>query len=224
MNAGIFVDDKAVYVRYMGSEEAYVGTDKSHFIDYSFVLDKSKVVSTKSWEKLHFRDKFYQVGGSLEFIMEQDKLERTMLVGTNTDNLFFGKSFYDSGTYEGNIQAEYAAAFIGAEVKISGNTVVFTRGSSEVVFDGDKVKMANGKAYVSTTAFAEKYNYRLYEQEGYTIVTKEMGWIDDDNEVFMYTVGDYIEPKLYDPEAKKNAWREQLKALEEAATAEEIAN
>ncbi len=227
MNVGVFVDDKAVYIRYMGSEEAYVGTNKSHFIDYNFAIDKSKIVSTKSWEKLHFRDNFYQIGGSLEFVMEQDKLERTMLVGTNTDNLFFGNNFYDNGAHEGNIQAEYAAAFAGADVKIKGNTVVFTRGSSEVVFEGDAVKLANGKTYISTAVFAEKYNYRLYEQEGYTIVTKAMGWIEDDKEVFLYTVGDYIEPNLYDPEAKKDAWRAYLKEIEEkeaAAAAEETTN
>ncbi len=214
MNASLFVDDKAVYVIFYGTEEGYVGSDKSNYVDYTYVIDKSKIVPTKSWEKLHLRNEFYMVDGSLEYIMEQDKLEKTMLVGTDTDNLFFNKEFYDSGASNGNIQAEFAAAFVGADVKIEGNSVVLIRSGVEVVFDGESVMQAKGKTFISTEDFAEQYNYRLYEQDGYKIVSKAMGWREDDNEVFRYTVGDYIEPKLYEPEKKKNAWREYLKELE----------
>ncbi|MBE7024308.1 MAG: hypothetical protein E7412_07585 [Ruminococcaceae bacterium] len=158
--------------------------------------------------------------------MEDSKLDRTMLVGTDTDNLFFNKGLYNDGAHGGNIQAEYAAAFVGADVEINGNSVVFKRAGSEVVFEGDSVTKANGKTFISTEVFAEKYNYKIYEHDSYKIVTKFMGWVEDDNDVFLYTVGDYIEPPLYDAEKKKDAWREHLRELEEqeaaaAAEAEE---
>jgi len=215
MNVGVFADAKAVYIRFMGTEDAYIGSDKSNFIEYNYAIDKSRIVPTKSWEKLHLRNEFYQVEGALEYIMEQDKVEGTLLVGTDTDNLFMNHSFYDGAAYDGNIQAEYAAAFVGADVKIDGNTVTFTRGGAETVFEGASVTTANGKTFVSAKDFAEKYNFRIYEQDGYKIVTKFLGWRKDDNDVFLYTVGDYVEPPLYDPEKKKDAWRESLKEQEE---------
>ena len=219
MDAGLFVDDKAVYVRFNGTEEAD-NQNQANYWRWQFVIDKSKIVPTKSWEKLHFRDTYYQVEGALEYAIDDVSADKTMVVGTSTDNLFFNKEFYSGAAYEGNIQAEYAAAFVGATAKINGNTVVFTRGGVETIFEGGSVTKANGKTFVSTKDFAKEYNYKLYEQEDYLIVTKVMGWVDERFDVLEYTIGDHIETPLYDAVKKKDAWRAHLKELEEQKAAE----
>ena len=221
MNAGIYVDDKAVYVRFLGSEES---SSESQFLNYQFAIDKSKIVSTKSWEKLHFRSDFYQVEGAREFAINQERVDKTMLIGTETDNLFVAEEFYEGAAYKGNIQAEYAAKFVGADVEIKGNSVVLTRAGVETVFNGESVIKENGKTFIEAKAFAEKYNYKFYEEDGFRIITKFLGWRDTSHEVMVYTISDYIEPPLYEPEKKKDAWRAQLKELEEQEAAAEAEN
>ena len=212
MNAGIFVDDKAVYIRFQGAEDS---SDEADFLKYQFAIDKSKIVSTKSWEKLHLRDEFYHVEGTLDYLMKQERIDSTMLVGTNTDNLFMNEEFYEGAVYQGNIQAEYAAAFVGANVNINGGSVVFTKGNTETVLSGGSVTTANGKTFVSAEDFAKAYGYKLYEQDGYKIVSQFTGWRDAHTEIFSYTIGDYIEPPLYDAVEKRDEWREYLKELKE---------
>ncbi len=221
MDAGIFVDDKAVYVRFNGTEEAD-NQNQANYVKFQYVFDKSKLVPTKSWERLHLRDANYQVQGTLGGVLDEGKADRTMVVGKTTDNLFMKNEFYSGATYDGNIQAEYAAAFVGAELKTDGNTVTFTRSGTDTVFEGSSVTKANGKTFISAKDFAEKYDYKFYEFDDYRIVTKVMGWTDERNDILRYTVGDYVEPPLYDAIKLRDDWRAILKEVKEkqAAAAE----
>jgi len=56
----------------------------------------------------------------------------------------------------------------------------------------------------------------------YRIVTKVMGWTDERNDILRYTVGDYVEPPLYDAIKLRDDWRAILKEVKEkqAAAAE----
>lgn len=69
----------------------------------------------------------------------------------------------------------------------------------------------------------KRSGYKFYEREGYKIITNSTGWREEQNEVLLYTISDYVEPPLYDAVAKKNAWREYLKELDAQKAAAEAA-
>lgn len=148
--------------------------------------DRAMEKPVKKFERLHLKN-FVQIENT-EAIMKNNR-DRALVVYPEKGNILLSGSLVAGGAFGEYLRADYAAAYIGAELKkdASGNVLMKLGSDTESFGAGDQTQK-DGQIFVKTTVFAEKYGLNITNQDGIQIISPYQSWSQGQIRALRYSV------------------------------------